>query len=366
MKICFYGNGIAFTSGSASLVRCLGKNLVKQGHEVVVATRAREDGIKIIDGIQYVPIFVEKKETIASYYLQYPFYSLKYFLRNDNIDVIHTMASYHSFALVARLVGIVARKPTIYSILSPASACLSLLGFDKLICTSKNIKRIVNTGVYIPPYLDLNDFGDKSDHYDFGREDAFVVGTMGTPLHRRGIDVLVKAIPLVLQQYPDTVFVLAINLNQTQFEPRLRKGFDSILKLIEDLCIPAKNIRIVGEVDVPTFFRSLDIFVYAVQTTKGMIDIPPTILECLAAQCVLISTSVGEIPEVVQNYGNGILIDKEYCADPQVYARNIIELIGDKNLRKNLKMNARKSVEIFDTSKIVPQIIALYREVCGR
>lgn len=366
MKICFYGNGIAFTSGNATLVRTLGKYLVKQGHEVTVATRSREEGALLLDGIKYDPILVEKQENLVSYYVGFSIRSLIYFLKNNNYDVLHTMASYHSFAILAKLIGMIAGRPMIYSILSPAHANLRYLGFDKLICTSKSIHHQFRDGVYIPPFIDLNEFTSAGIIYDWKSRAPFVIGTLGTPLYRRGIDVLVKAIPLVLKKYPDTLFVLAINLKQTTYEPRLRAGLDSIRRLIKELDIPAKNIEIVGEVNIPSYFRSLDLFVYPVQTTKGMLDVPPTILECLAGECALITTSLGAVGEVVKDCENGILVNKEHRADPNIFAKNIIKVIDQEHLRNRIRGNARRSVEGFDIQKILPKFIDLYEGVCRK
>ena len=363
MKICFYGNGIGFISGNATLVRLLGKVLVKHGHEVTVATRSREEGVKIVDGIRYVPIFVEKKENLFSYYLEFPLRSLAYFLFNNDYDVIHTLASYHSFAILSRAVGFVARKPIIYSILSPAPSFLKLLRFDKLISTSLNIANSFPDADYIPPFVDMESFKQKPIQSNSNDKHPFIIGTMGTPLARRGIDVLVRSIPTVLKRFPNTLFILAIDLPQTKYEPRLAKGMAIIRKLIEDLDIPKENIKIVGEIDVPAFFASLDIFVYPVQTTSGMLDIPPTILDCLAAECALISTPLGGIPEVVKNYENGILVSNERYSDPTAYAEKIIELIETKSLWMKIKSNARKSIEEYDINRVAPKIIELYQSI---
>jgi glycosyltransferase involved in cell wall biosynthesis len=362
MKICFYGNGIAFTSGNATLVRILGKYLSQEGHEVTVATRSREEAITHLDGIKYVPILVEKKETILSYYINYPLQSILYFFKNNHFDVLHTMASYHSFAILAMIVKYTSRKPMVYSILSPANPRMSYLGFNKLICTSKSIHHSFNSGIYIPSFVDLNEFSNPPSLYDWNDNTSFVVGTIGTPLYRRGVDVLVKAIPIVLNKYPDVLFVLGINLNQTKYEPRLSSGISKIRCLINDLNIPDKNIKIIGEVNIPSFFRSLDIFVYPVQTTKGMVDIPPTILECLAGECALITTSQGAICEVVQNGENGLLINEKDQSDHRVFAETIINLIDQQDLRIRLRQNAKKSVTRYDIRQLLPSFIALYED----
>jgi glycosyltransferase involved in cell wall biosynthesis len=114
---------------------------------------------------------------------------------------------------------------------------------------------------------------------------------------------------------------------------------------------------------VPRFLNSLDVFVYAVQTTKGMIDIPPTVLECLAAGCALVTTEKGGIPEVIRHGENGLLVPADEVSEPQAYATKILELIEDQELRSSLRENARRSAEPYDVSRIAPQVLAVYEEV---
>ncbi len=362
MKICYYGNQLGFISGSHRYVLALAKRFMSEGHEVTVVTKGRKSKVSVLDGVRYEAVSLERKETFVSYLIEFPLRSLLYFLRHSGFDIIHSMASYHLFAVLARLVGIAARTPIIYEVVSPASPALRLLGFANLICASRNIKeRFGETGVFIPHFVELESFNTTA-RYDYGEDGHFIVGSMGSPAKRRGFEHLIRAIPLVLRRYPDTRFVFAIEHPQIGYRPKLQERLEDIKELIEE-CGVVQSVKIVGRVDVPAFFNSLDVFVYAVQTTKGMIDIPPTILECLAAGCALISSPIGGIPEVVRSYENGILVGEGDYDNPEAYADKIVQLIENRDLLLNTRGNARKSVEAYDVNEIAPQIMRLYEEV---
>lgn len=362
MKVCFLGAGLAFLGGQYHYVLDLASKIMEQGHEVTVATRSRERRLWTIDGVKYEAIMVEREENPVSLNLVFPLRCLSYFLHHRDFDLIHSMASFHRFAPVARLAGIVAGAPVIYEAKSPASPLLRLLGFAKLICSSRNVKqRLGGDHIIIPHFVNLERFKTTSQ-YDFRKQGSFVVGTMGAPVPRRGFEYFVKAIPFILERYPDTLFVLAIDLKQAEYEPIERKHLQKLKKLIKQLNL-SQNVKVIGEVDAATFFNSVDVFVSPFQTTKGTVDIPATVLECLAGGCALVSSSVGGIPEVVDNYENGILINRQDRDSPRAYASKVLELMEDRVLLEKIKSNARRSVEAYDIDEVLPQILNVYEEV---
>jgi glycosyltransferase involved in cell wall biosynthesis len=364
MKICFYGNQLGFISGSRKHVFGLAKSFVAEGHEVTVVTKGRDRRVTVLEGVRYEAVSLERKETLGSYFVEFPARSLLYFARHGDFDIIHSMASYHLFAVLARLVGAVARTPVVYGVVSPASRAINLLGFSRLICASRSIQaHLGEKAVFIPHSVDLESFATRA-RYEYGQDERFTVGSMGAPHARRGFEYLIRAIPLVLERHPDTQFVLAIENPEVEYQPLLQRRLRDLRDLIERMGV-SQNVKLVGEVDVPRFLNSLDVFVYAVQTTKGMIDIPPTVLECLAAGCALVTTAKGGIPQVIRHGENGLLVPADEVSRPEAYATKIVELIEDQQLRSSLRENARMSAEPFDVDYIAPQVMRVYEEVLG-
>lgn len=362
MKICYYGNQLGFISGSHRYVLALAKRFMSEGHEVTVVTKGREERAWLLDGVRYEAVSLERKETFTSYFLEFPLCSLSHFAKHTDFDIIHSMASYHLFSVLARCVGLVARTPVVYGVVSPGSRALKVLGFARLICASRSIQaRFGDAGVFIPHLVELERF-NTTERYDYGQNGRFTVGSMGSPAPRRGFEHLIRAVPLVLERHPDTLFVLAVEHPQIMYRPRLRRRLNELKGLIEG-CGVRDNVKLVGRVDVPTFLNSLDVFVYAVQTTKGMIDIPPTVLECLAGGCALVSSPKGGIPEVVRSYENGVLVGDDEYDNPEAYASKILELIENRDLLSKIRANARKSVESYNVNKVAPQIMSVYEEV---
>ena len=360
MRICYFGNQLGFISGSHKYVLGLAKRFMAEGHEVTVVTKGRDRRVSMLEGVRYEAVSLESRETFGSYFVEFPMGSLAYFATHRDHDIIHSMASYHHFAGLARLVGAVARTPIVYGVVSPANRALNLLGFARLICASRSIKaQLGEKAVFIPHYVDVASFQTEA-RYDYGQDRHFTVGSMGSPASRRGFEPLIRAMPLILERCPNARFVLAIDHPQIKYRPKLQRRLEHLVELIESSGV-SDRVKVVGEVDVPTFLNSLDVFVYAVQTTKGMIDIPPTVLECLAAGCALVTTPRGGIPEVVRDHENGVMVD-DYD-NPQAYAEKIVELIENRDLLRELRDNARRSVEPYDVSAVAPQVMRVYEEV---
>lgn len=157
--------------------------------------------------------------------------------------------------------------------------------------------------------------------------------------------------------------MLAVEHPQTRHIPETRQKLIELKGLVQFHDIWVNVEMVAGEVDVPTFFNSLDAFVYAIQTTEGMVDIPPTILECLAGGCALISTPKGGIPEVMRSYENGILVKEIDCDNPRAYADKIMELIENRDLLSRIRVEARRSVEAYDVNEVAPQVMRANQEI---
>jgi glycosyltransferase involved in cell wall biosynthesis len=364
MRICYYGNQLGFISGSHRYVLGLAKRFMAEGHEVTVVTKGRDRRVTVLDGVRYEAVSLEGRESLGSYFVEFPLRSLAYFAKHREFDIIHSMASYHLFAVLARMVGIAARTPVVYGVVSPASRALNLLRFSRLICASRGIaSHLGENAVFVPHFVDLDKF-QRRERYDYGQEGHFSIGSMGSPAPRRGYEHLIEAMPLVLERHPHARLVLAIEHPQIQYRPKLQRRLEEIKGLIER-CGVSGQVRLVGEVDVPRFFNSLDIFVYAVQTTKGMIDIPPTVLECLAAGCALVTSARGGISELVRDRENGLLVGEDGYDDPAEYASKIVELIENEELLSRIRGQARRSVEPYDVDRVAPQVMGVYEDVLG-
>jgi glycosyltransferase involved in cell wall biosynthesis len=113
-----------------------------------------------------------------------------------------------------------------------------------------------------------------------------------------------------------------------------------------------------GEEKIRVFSES-DIFVLP-SYSEGL---PITMLEAMAAGLPVIATSVGAIPEVIEEGKNGFLIE---VGDYHGLAQKILILAKDKRLRwKMATNNINKIKRLYDRTIIMRKIGNLYAELLG-
>ena len=107
-----------------------------------------------------------------------------------------------------------------------------------------------------------------------------------------------------------------------------------------------KNIRFPGIINQPQlkqyFSESLAFVQHSLTSLDGDAEgTPVVILEAAAAGLPVISTNHAGIPDVVKNNENGLLIDEH---DVTGMAENMIRLLKDKQLARQLGTNGRKKI----------------------
>jgi glycosyltransferase involved in cell wall biosynthesis len=100
------------------------------------------------------------------------------------------------------------------------------------------------------------------------------------------------------------------------------------------------NVTLLGHrEDVPNVLASLDVLVLPSYAHEG---IPQIILQAQAMARAVVATTIGGVPEVVEDGVTGLLVPPR---EPELLARKIGALIDDPGLRARLGQAARASIE---------------------
>ena len=167
----------------------------------------------------------------------------------------------------------------------------------------------------------------------------------------KGITYLIEAIPEVLKEHSDAFFVF---IGPGDFMPYRRR--------LKDLGISERNFAFLGYLkdrsELVEYYRTCSIF--AAPTTVWE-NLPIRVLEAMACGAPVIASNVCAIPEVIDNFVNGVLIPP--CSVHEL-ARAICCLLGDSNLRRKIGDNARKTVlEKFDCNVHAMRTAEVYQKV---
>jgi len=108
---------------------------------------------------------------------------------------------------------------------------------------------------------------------------------------------------------------------------------------------------------VAQFFQATDIYLHAAKIDT----FPNTILEALACGAPVIATSVGGIPEMINNEQTGFLVPPK---DSDAIAAHIEIMLEDESLRYDLSKNAVEDArKRFDLNKQVEKYLEWYKEI---
>lgn len=119
------------------------------------------------------------------------------------------------------------------------------------------------------------------------------------------------------------------------------------------------NILLMGKRDdIEYILKSGDIGILVSTNGEGISN---SVLEYMATGLpVIVNTGGGNI-EIVEDTFNGYLIDKDYTHQ---FTEKITYLIQHNHIRKNMGLNARKTIEQkFEVSKMYREFISLYKNV---
>lgn len=136
----------------------------------------------------------------------------------------------------------------------------------------------------------------------------------------------------------------------------------------EELNLLQKNLRLENfvefrgaatQAEVRRWWQQADIGVLSSEN-EGM---PVSLMEAAACGVPVVATSVGGIPELVDDGKTGLLVGAN---DVEQFASALEKLLCDKNLRRAFGQAARKSAEQkFDQAKQVGQLISLWSKILG-
>ena len=127
---------------------------------------------------------------------------------------------------------------------------------------------------------------------------------------------------------------------------------DQCVSLVSRLGIQEK-VRFLGHVDSTKYIAAFDVFVMSSLSES----FPYVLLEAAAAHLPLISTSVGDIPELIQDRENGLLSS---CGNVDELAQHMTELGSNPELRKMLRQKISHLTTEYTVDSMVQKTLDIY------
>lgn len=184
----------------------------------------------------------------------------------------------------------------------------------------------------------------RRKHAPNGERLLFFVGR-STP--EKGLQVLLEAMPLILETYPDTRLLVA-GKNSERMQGRVEElGIRSAVDILGFISDEERNC-LYNSVDAAVFPSLYEPF--------GIVA-----LEAMAAGCSVIVSDVGGLGEVIQHLNNGITV---LANNPQSIAWGVERLFDNPQQMRFMRERAQEHVErLYTWDKIALHTIELYRAV---
>lgn len=229
---------------------------------------------------------------------------------------------------------------------------------------SQQIQRSLETGG-VPPErlrtlysgLDVNSVPQEADGVTCRRLmgiplDVPVIGTVASLFPRKGYDVMLKAMPKILSSVPNAHYVI-IGKGDLTYERDLRS-------LVDKLGL-SRVVHFQGFQDnVYPFLAAMDLYVHpALMEGFGI-----AVLEAMAMSKPVVATSVGGLPEIVQDGQTGVLVPP---ADPDALAQAVACLLQDSSQRGELGKKGRHRLEtVFTSDSMMTDLTDAYSVLTAR
>ena len=342
MKICILANALSVHAQRWA------QAYAKLGHEVHILSIRYFN----IPAVKTTPIYLghrnskSKLWTFLSYL--YLFLSARWRLRYLQPDIVHAhfaptygaiaaFSGYHPFVLS------VWGSDIIWHNSSPMPWFLSLINryalkrADMITATSQFLIRRTKAFIsssrkiqHIPFGIDCQYFTPKlSNSLDLDFQE-FRIGFVKKLASIYGPDILIKALPLILQEVPQARLIMAGREDQKKQLQRLAKNLGIADKI--------KFLGFVPHEQVPPLLNTFFVFVNPsiCQESFGV-----SILEASACEIPVVATKVGGVPEVCLDQQTGFLVPPN---DPKSLARVIIQLAHNVPRRRQIGQAARNFV----------------------
>jgi len=312
-----------------------------------------ENSVKVVS----IPVGDTKKNFLINTFLVTRLFNFLKTIRKENPDVIHFQNAYSFWA--SAFLPFLARKYKIITTLHDVEPHLGYKRLDKMVARSfhlryshcfivhceKEKEKLVALGIkkkiYTIPHGDYSFFTRYSKK---NVEERDAVLFFGNTAPYKGLEYLLKAMPLITKKLPNAKIIIAGKGDLKRYA-----------KLITPSNIEVYNKFIPNE-EVAELFQMAKVIAlpYIEATQSGIIPI------AYAFKKPVVTTSVGCIPDIVDNERTGIIVPPK---DVNALAEAIIKLLKNDELRREMGKNAYiKMKEELSWDKIAEKTITVYNE----
>lgn len=217
------------------------------------------------------------------------------------------------------------------------------------------LKKYEYKAISIPNGINFDDFTVSYFKKDCRKRlklspDKNIILFVGVLHTKKGPDVLIKAMPRILNEHPNTELVL-IGHGAMRYE---------LEKLAKETRVQ-NSVVFTGYIEErlkPLYYKAADVFCLPSTITSESFGIVN--LEAMASGIPVVASRIGGIPDIVKNGENGLLMPPE---DSQALADSIIFLLDNEGVRQKMGENGRRKAENYTWDKVAQRTETVYKKL---
>jgi glycosyltransferase involved in cell wall biosynthesis len=204
--------------------------------------------------------------------------------------------------------------------------------------------------ISIPTGINTDMFQPAGEYRDLRAELGLphstpLVGTVSVIRSWKGLDYLIKAVPIISGEVPNVRFIIAGDGPHK----------DTLEKTIDETGVKDRVFLLGHREDIADILHSLDILVHPSYANEG---VPQTILQAMAMEKPVVASDLQPLKEIVIENKTGLLCPLK---DPDSIAKAVVKLIKDKELSGRLGKEGRKLVvSSYSFTGMLDKLEALY------
>jgi phosphatidylinositol alpha-mannosyltransferase len=334
----------------------------RSGHDVtVLAPRGRKGGLEVRDGFygigRTVPIPANGSTVRVTFDVTL-YNAVKTLLRREQFDVIHlheplipvlpylvllnsrsaNVATFHAFRSSSP--WYTAFKPYMTYMMSRLDARIAVSepARDFVSQYFQGPYDIIPNGIDIHRFRDVSPFPWAGD----GVPRILFVGRFNEP--RKGFKYLLRAMPLIHQQFPRARLVVVGGGKPDSFQGQIER-------------YGVHNVDFVGlasPTELPRYYASCDLF--CAPSTSGE-SFGIVLLEAMAAGRPVVAGDIAGYRSVMSQGREGLLVPPK---DAQALALALVRLLADRPLQQSMAANGAETVSHYAWPEIAARVLATY------
>lgn len=193
---------------------------------------------------------------------------------------------------------------------------------------------------------DIDTLRTQIRHYLGVPETSRLALTVGRLHSQKGHSDLIEAIPHLIREFPEVIFVWVGDGEQREF----------LHNKVREYQVEHQVIFVGYRSDVPRWLKSADLFVFPTHY-EGQ---PFALLEAMAHNLPIVASDASAIPELIENQVHGLLFRTGDSCD---LLENLRTALRNPDMVQKLAQNAQLRVQEFSEERMIQETLMVLRQI---